>query len=135
MGLKGGMRAHFKQAPATALQAMHLPDLKEAKALRGTFDYLHLFTTSQSEMDRAFPTLARHLKPTGMLWVSWPKGRQLGSDLTLPDVIRIGYTHGLVESTTLSVDATWSGMKFTRPKPGKTYHNSYGRLPGGAGAP
>jgi hypothetical protein len=53
----------------------------------------------------------------------------LGSDLALPTVIGIGYRHGLVESTCLRIDDTWSGLKFTFPKPGKTYANSYGTLP------
>jgi hypothetical protein len=64
-----------------------------------------------------------------MLWVSWPKNKKLGTDLALPKVIEIGYNHGFVESKTLSVDATWSAMKFTYPKKGKVYNNSYGRLP------
>lgn len=79
-------------------------------------------------MDSTFPRLKAHLRATGMLWVSWPKGGQLGTDLTLSEVIRIGYEHGLVESTTLSVDNTWSAIKFTHPKPGKEYRNSFGVL-------
>ena len=134
MGLKDGMRAYFLNAPVSALEAIRFPDLKSSQTLRGEFDYIHLFTTSQNEMDIAFPKLVSHLKKTGMLWVSWPKAKQLGTDLSLPHVIRIGYTHGLVESTTLSVDTTWSGMKFTHPKPGKTYRNSYGQLPASTGA-
>ena len=35
----------------------------------------------------------------------------------------------MVESTSLRVDDTWSALKFTHPKPGKTYRNSYGTLP------
>ncbi len=128
MGLKEGMRSFFLNAPASALEAIPIPALDANKSLRGKFDYIHLFTTSQTAMDRAFPKLVPHLKKTGMLWVSWPKAKQPGTDLTLPHVIRIGYTHGLVESITLSVDSTWSGMKFTHPKPGKKYHNSYGKL-------
>lgn len=135
MGLKDGMRAFFLNAPVSALGAMKLPELNASQTLRGEFDYLHLFTTSQAEMDKAFPKLIRHLKQTGTLWVSWPKAKQLGTDLSLPHVIRIGYSHGLVESIALSVDTTWSGLKFTRPKPGKTYHNSYGRLPESATSP
>ncbi len=80
-------------------------------------------------MDEVFPQLKAHLGATGMLWVSWPKGGKLGTDLSLPHVIRIGYSHGLVESTTLNVDGTWSAIKFTHPKPGKVYDNKYGRLP------
>lgn len=134
MGLKDGARAYFLNAPNSALEAIDLPALQASKTLRGDFDYIHMFAMSQSELDRAFPKLARHLKRTGMLWVSWPKARQLGTDLSLPSVIRIGYSHGLVESTALSVDAIWSGLKFTHPKPGKPYHNSHGQLPDPAGA-
>ena len=79
-------------------------------------------------MDDSFPKLKRHLKPTGMLWLSWPRGKKLGTDLALPVVISIGYSHGLVESTCLNVDVIWSGLKFTNPKKGKVYHNSYGHL-------
>lgn len=129
MGLKAGTRAIFVNAPQAALVAIDPPDLDVASELVGGFDYIHLFVRTQAELDDAFPKLKAHLEPTGMLWVSWPKDKQLGTDLTLPKVIEIGYDHGLVESKTLRVDAMWSAMKFTFPKQGKTYRNSYGRLP------
>ncbi len=47
----------------------------------------------------------------------------------MPTVIEIGYDCGLVESTCLRIDDTWTGLRFTRPKPGKVYANSYGTLP------
>lgn len=129
MGLKEGMRAFFMNAPQSALEVINLPSLNIASELRGQFDYLHVFTITQAEMDDVFPKLKRHLKPTGMLWVSWPKNKKLSTDLALPIVINIGYRHGLVESICLSVDVTWSGLKFTHPKKGKDYHNSFGQLP------
>jgi hypothetical protein len=129
MGIKAETRAFFLNASEAVLETLSLPDLEVAKRLEGKFDYIHLFTKSQDELDEAFPKLKTHLKETGMLWVSWLKGRKEGADLTLPEVIRIGYNHGLVESTTLSVDTVWSGIKFTYPKKGKSYHNSYGQLP------
>ena len=106
MGVKEGMRALFLNAPQSALNAINLPELDLGSALQGEFDYLHFFSKTQAEMDDSFPKLKQHLKPTGMLWLSWPKGKKLGTDLALPSVIRIGYSHGLVESTCLSVDAT-----------------------------
>ena len=129
MGLTEGLRSYIKNAPESAIGAMHLPELKAAKTLRGQFDYLHLFVKSQAEMDRQFPRFVKHLLPGGKLWVSWPKGGQHGTDLNLPVVIRIGYSHGMVESTTLSIDSEWSGIKFTHPKRGKRYQNSFGKLP------
>jgi hypothetical protein len=128
MGIREGTRAVFVNAPEAARGAIDPPPLEVAAGLTGEFDYIHLFARTQAELDETFPKLKAHLKATGMLWVSWPKGRKLGTDLALPEVIRIGYSHGLVESTTLSVDATWSAMKFTHPKQGKVYDNKYGTL-------
>ena len=129
MGIKEEVRAIFVGAPEAALRAIDPPDLDVAPELAGWFDYVHLFSEGRAELDDAFPKLKAHLKPGGMLWASWPKGRKLGTDLTLPKVIEIGYDHGLVESKCLSVDATWSALKFTHPVKGKAYNNSYGRLP------
>ena len=128
MGLKPGMRSVLRSAPVSVVRSMRLPALRRAATLRGKFDYVHLFVKSQAQLKRQFPQAAAHLAPGGKLWVSWPKGGQARSDLKLPSVIRIGYSHGMVESTTLSVAPEWSGMKFTRPRPGKRYKNSYGSL-------
>jgi hypothetical protein len=46
----------------------------------------------------------------------------------MKSVIRIGYDHGLVESKGIRVDETWAALKFTHPKTGKVYRNSYGKL-------
>jgi hypothetical protein len=96
--------------------------------LRGKFDFIHFFSNSQSELHKKFPMLQAHLKATGALWISWPKGGKLGTDLTLPTVIKIGYSYGLVESKSLSVNVVWSALKFTHPKKGKVYNNSFGKL-------
>jgi hypothetical protein len=129
MGVKAGSRAHLVAAPPFTLTAMKLPELKISPRGDGEFDYLHLFTKTQAEMEECFPKLKERLVAAGMLWVSWPKGRKLGTDLSLPVVIRIGYSHSMVESTCLSVDETWAALKFTHPKPGKVYNNSHGTLP------
>lgn len=64
-------------------------------------------------MNTQFPRFAKHLGPGGKLWLSWPKRGELGTDLSRPVVIRIGYSHGLVESTTLSIDPEWSGIELS----------------------
>lgn len=130
MGVKEGARAYLKNAPEEAVAHLSLPEVELSKRLVGAFDYLHLFVKQQAAFTRAFLQLKKHLAPRGSLWVSWPKGGQLGTDLNVKRVIKLGYDCGLVESTNLSVDDTWTALKFTHPKPGKTYANSYGTLPG-----
>lgn len=129
MGIKSGMRTIFIHAPANAIEAIELPTLEIKEKLVGNFDYIHFFAGDQTTMHETFPKLKEHLKPTGMLWLSWPKGGQNGTDLTIKSVIKIGYDYGLVESTCLSINSVWSAIKFTHPKKGKVYNNSYGKLP------
>ena len=128
MGIKENSKTYFINAPSEAIEALNLPDIQLIKGLRGEFDYIHLFVNYLSEQEDIFPKLKKHLKLDGMLWVSWPKGGQLDSDLSLPKVIKIGYEFGLVESTCLSVNSIWSALKFTHPKKGKTYNNSHAKL-------
>ncbi len=128
MGLKSGMRALLVQAPKDAVQAIQLPALDIQSKAAGEFDYIHFFTENQSDFHKRFPLLKKHLKETGSLWLSWPKSGQLNTDLTLTKVIEIGYDYGLVESTCLSINSVWSALKFTHPKKGKRYQNSFGKL-------
>lgn len=87
MGVTEGLRAHLRDAPASAVAAMSLPDLDLQETASGEFDHLHLFVLRQEEMRAQFAELR--------------------------------------------VDDVWSALKFTHPKAGKTYANSYGTLPGG----
>ena len=129
MGVRPASRAYLSGAPDASVAAMALPDLDLAQDLTGDFDYLHLFVTRRDEMRARFGDLRDHLRPGGMLWVSWPKGGKLGTDLAMTSVIAIGYDLNMVESTCLRIDDVWAGLKFTHPKPGKLYANSYGTLP------
>ncbi|HWV34808.1 MAG TPA: hypothetical protein VNZ55_04195 [Thermomicrobiales bacterium] len=128
MGIRPGSRAFLSNVPPEVRSALNLPDLDRACELTGEFDYLHLFVFTRIDLNAALPRFRDRLRPGGMLWVSWPKGGQLGTDLSLHEVVRIGYGHGLVESTCLSVNDTWSALKFTWPKPGKVYRNSHAEL-------
>ena len=124
MGVKPGLRAYLRDAPATAVTAMGLPDLDVPETLTGELDYLHLFVVTQDRLREQFGELRDRLRPGGMLWVSWPKGGKLGTDLTIKSVIAIGYELNMVESTCLRNDEVCSGLKFTHPKTGKTYAKS-----------
>lgn len=128
MGIKPGVWAVFVNGPVDAIAAIDLPSLDLETELSGVFDYIHVFVNSQTDLHETFPIVKDHLKQTGMLWVSWPKAGKQGTDLKLTNVIEIGYDYGLVESKNLSINATWSALKFTHPKEGKIYNNSYGSL-------
>ena len=128
MGIKENSKSILVNSDEEAIKNMNLPELNITTNLDNDYDYIHLFVKKQSEFIKHFPQLKEHLKATGMLWVSWPKGGKLETDLNIKTVIKLGYDFGLVESTCLSVNEIWSGLKFTHPKKGKVYNNSYGKL-------
>ncbi len=128
MGINKDARSIFINEPENVIKLINLPPLEIETKLKGDFDYIHFFVITQKNFHNEFPTLKEHLRKGGSLWVSWPKSGKENTDLNIKSVIRIGYEYGLVESKCLSVDLTWSALKFTHPKKGKEYNNSYGKL-------
>lgn len=129
LGIGAGAHVLLIDAPLEAIDAIEQPPVTIATAASDqVFDHILFFVKSEAAMDQRFPHLTQSLAAGGKLWVVWPKGGRLGTDLTIPKVIHVGYRHGLVESTNLRVDDTWTALKFTRPKPGKVYHNRFGKL-------
>ena len=51
------------------------------------------------------------------LWLLWPKKASgVRTDVSEPVVRQTGLAHGLVDYKICAVDATWSGLKFSRRK-------------------
>jgi hypothetical protein len=128
MGIKKGAISLFINAPDDIIEIMQLPELYIKNELDGEIDYIHFFVKNNIELCNKIQLLKEHLSINGMLWVSWPKGGKLGTDISLQKIIKSVYEYGLVESTTLSINKIWSAIKFTYPKKGKIYKNSYGKL-------
>ncbi len=87
--------------------------------LRGRCDLIVWFVRSQRELRRGMRGLAAR-SGRGGLWIAWPK-RSSGeaADLTQLNVRRTGLDAGLVDYKISAIDATWSGLLFTRRKPEK----------------
>ena len=128
LGVKAGISCILMHAPAGIFEELSLPEVALKKKLQGAIDYIHLFVKNEAEFHEQFPKAKEHLKEGGMLWLSWPKAGKMDTDLTLTRIIKIGYDYGLVESKVVSINDTWSAIKFTHPKKGKEYNNSYGSL-------
>ena len=79
----------------------------------GTYDLIHLFTKSSSELQGHLVALKPQVAKTGMLWVSWPKKTsKIATDLNGNVVRELGLACGLVDVKVCAVDADWSGLKF-----------------------
>src|SRR3990167_10548088 len=69
------------------------------------FDFIQMFTKEKQELESIFPILKKHLKHTGMLWISWPKGSsKISTDLNEHVIRDIGLKNGLVDIKVIAVD-------------------------------
>ena len=97
-----------------------LGDLPEGVALeddaRGPCDIILWFVRSREELAHEMKAMATRTG-AGRLWIIWPKKASgMDTDVREPDVRTIGMAAGLVDFKVCAVDATWSGLAFTRRK-------------------
>jgi hypothetical protein len=74
------------------------------------------FVRSLRDLERDIRSAAARLTE-GSLWIAWPKrSSRQASDLTQQRVREAGLGAGLVDYKVCAIDATWSGLLFTRRK-------------------
>jgi CheY-like chemotaxis protein len=84
---------------------------------RGHCDLVVWFCKSQAELKRRVERLGELAGPGG-LWIAWPKqASDISTDLTQAKVRATGLAAGLVDYKIAAIDATWSGLRFTRRRP------------------
>jgi hypothetical protein len=79
---------------------------------KGSADVVQAFVTSQKQLEQVVPSLKPHLKPGGLLWVTYPKGTSaLASDLNRDTIWKYAKTFGMDAVAMFAVDETWSAMR------------------------
>jgi CheY-like chemotaxis protein len=74
------------------------------------------FVHSLEELSRGIESMA-HIAGGGRLWICWPKkASDMATDVTQNEVRARGLATGIVDFKICAVDATWSGLCFTRRK-------------------
>jgi hypothetical protein len=111
LGYKPGLRVLLDNAPDHYRAIVDpLPDSVEF--VDNDLDLVHLFTASRKELAAKLKRYVKKIKPTGMIWVSWPKkASKAPTDIT-EDVIRAVIENTvLVDVKVCAVDDVWSGLK------------------------
>lgn len=117
MGVKPGQSLLVLNAPGGDLSRLGPPPGKAATRAGGdTFDVVQVFAATQAELSKHLPEALGGLKPGGSLWLAYPKGSSgIESDITRDRGWDAAHQAGLVGVSLVSVDETWSAMRF-RPE-------------------
>jgi hypothetical protein len=113
LSLKDGMRVWFDTMPESVRAEISDITLSECPAPEPDLDAAHIFVTQRAMMEARLATLIPLLKPSGFIWVSWPKkASKVETDIS-EDTIRavILPATPLVDVKVCAVDAVWSGLK------------------------
>jgi hypothetical protein len=108
---KPGQRAVVLNAPDSYQQVLdQIPE-----ALRqiedGQFDFIHVFVLRADDVARDGPGWRAALKPGGVLWASYPKGKSLPTDLNR-DSLRVALQGiGLDPVAQVAIDEVWSALR------------------------
>ena len=117
--LKPGARAAVINAPDGYLKDLAAQDVSVYTSLDGTYDWLQIFVRNQAELAALMGDVKAALKPTGLLWLTFPKGSSgIQTDLTRDkgwDTVK-----DLKWITLVSINETWSAFSLRPPKPGET---------------
>jgi hypothetical protein len=114
LGIKPGSLVLAVHAPADypALLAP-LPDgVRFGTRLTGATDIVHLFSRERAELGRLLPAYRAKLKPTGAVWVSWPKkSANVATDIVEDTIRELALPLGFVDVKVCAVSEIWSGLK------------------------
>lgn len=110
LGIQPDLKVAMPGAPKGFDKALGVP------SARGRRDVTLWFVSSRAQLEKDIPRMSRHAE-NGALWILWPKKTgPAGRDLDPAVVRRAAEGEGLVDFKIVSIDETWSGLKFTRRK-------------------
>ncbi len=90
-----------------------LPDnVTITNSLEGEFNLIHFFVIKRKKLEEGLSQLKDALREDGLLWVSYPKGSQLNTNINRESIAAYARSLGLKAVTQVSVDHTWSALRF-----------------------
>ncbi len=114
LGIKIGTKIRPVNAPEGYLTLVEPlpPGTKVVGRLSGDTDIVHIFSSRRAELAKALKAYRERLKPTAVVWVSWPKKvAKLQTDITEDTVREIALPLGFVDIKVCAVTDIWSGLK------------------------
>jgi hypothetical protein len=114
LGIRPGFEVHVKGAPPDYLNLLEpLPDgVTFVSRTTSTTDLVHVFSARRAALARVLRTCRLKLRPTAVLWVSWPKkSSKVPTDITEDTIRELALPLGFVDVKVCAVTDVWSGLK------------------------
>lgn len=110
-----GVRAYVGGAPAAFEAEMAgAPEIERLERPGEGLDVVQAFFTRKSQLQRELPRLRDALAEGGVLWICYPKGRALGTDLDRRVSRTIAGRTGLRTLGVVAIDAVWTALRCER---------------------
>ena len=112
--LKPGHRAAVAGAPPGYLEQLAPPaDVEVSETLDGgPFDWIQVFVRTSAELAAVVEPLTAAISPTGHVWISYPKGKSIPTDLNRDSLYRTVLEAGLQGVSQVAIDDVWSALRF-----------------------
>jgi hypothetical protein len=117
LGIKPNTKAFLLHAPSDYKELLPAASIATIEELDDESDWVQAFYPNTHELNAEVSALKSKLGLNGQLWISWPKKSSgLKSDLSDQIVRQAGLEVGLVDVKVVSINETWSGLKFVYRK-------------------
>ena len=114
LGMSSGCRVMVVHPPAEYTALLEpLPDgIRFETRLTKATDIVHLFSRERAELGRLLKAYRKNLKPTGVVWVSWPKkSAKVPTDVVEDTIRELALPLGFVDVKVCAVSTLWSALK------------------------
>jgi hypothetical protein len=108
---KPKMRVYLVDAPSGYEAAVAASGVQRVTKPAGELDLVHAFFTRLGQVERIVPKLAKHVGPKGIVWLSYPKAKQLATDLNRDVLREVVGPMGLEAVAIASIDDVWSALR------------------------
>jgi hypothetical protein len=118
LGIKAGAEIHAVGAPDDYLGLLEpLPEGVKLAELSTSIDIVHIFASRKAELASALGSYRKTLKPTAVIWVSWPKkSSKVPTDITEDTIRELALPLGFVDIKVCAVTDVWSCLKLVLRK-------------------
>jgi hypothetical protein len=114
LGIAEGCTVVARHAPTDYQQlvAPVPPGVTFGSRVSKSTDLVHVFTTKKAMLEAELTALRAAIKPTGAVWVSWPKkASKIPTDITEDTIRDVCLPLGFVDVKVCAVSTIWSGLK------------------------